>query len=137
MSTLGGAMAGYLLSNKKLRDELAKADDPESVAKALGKHLQKDGKKIAKEVQAFLESEDVQGNITKAKGYAKQKCDEASGELKKMVGTQTKKAKGAAVRARRAVPKTAKKGAATAKAAAKKGATKAKATAKKKVTKKK
>ena len=33
LSTLGGAMGGYLLSNKKLREELMKAKDAETAAK--------------------------------------------------------------------------------------------------------
>lgn len=107
-------MAGYLLSNKKLREELSNAKDTEAAAKLLGKHLQKDGKKLAGQVREFVESDDVQKNITKAKKYASSKVDEAKKEMKKMV----------------------KKGATKAKATAKKTVAKAKTTAKKKTAKK-
>ena len=53
-------MAGYLFSNKKLRDDLGKAKDAEEAAVILGKHLQKDGKKFAGQVREFVESDEVQ-----------------------------------------------------------------------------
>lgn len=91
VGTLGGAMAGYLFSNKKLREQLSKAKDSEEVAALLGKHLQKDGKSLAKHVKAFVESEDVQTNLTKAKSYASDHLKNASTELKKMVSDGKKK----------------------------------------------
>jgi len=85
-------MAGYLLSNKKLRGELSKAKDAESAAKLLGKHLQRDGRQIAKQVKEFVESEDVQRNIKKAKDFASKKMSEAKTELKELVGAGGKSA---------------------------------------------
>ena len=120
IGALGGATAGYLLSNKKLREELAKAKDPEAAAKLLGKHLQRDGKKLAKHVQDFVESEDVQKNIKKAKSFTKKKVDEAKKEISELVGEGKSKAK-----------KVAKKGVTKAKSVAKKGAAKAKKAVKK------
>ncbi|MDA1209277.1 MAG: hypothetical protein O2904_04585 [bacterium] len=99
LSTVGGAMGGYLLSNKKLRDELSKTDDAESAAKTLGKHLQRDGKKLAEQLKEFINSEEVQSNLTKAKKYAKEKTNEAKKELNAMVDSGTKKAKTSAQKA--------------------------------------
>ncbi|MDO8648567.1 MAG: hypothetical protein Q7R81_02170 [Candidatus Peregrinibacteria bacterium] len=82
LGTLGGAMAGYLLSNTTLREQLMKAKDPETAAKTLGKHLQRDGKKIAQEVQDFVQSDDVQKNLKKAKAYALDKLTQAKKEAK-------------------------------------------------------
>lgn len=120
LGALGGATAGYLLSNKKLREQLANVKDAEEAAKLLGKHLQSDGKKLAKQVQDFVESDEVQQNVKKAKKYAKGKVDEAKGELKELT-----------CKGKKRVVKAAKKSATKAKSAAKKGATKAKKAVKK------
>lgn len=93
LSTMGGALAGYLLTNEKVRKELGKAKDAEAAAKILGQHLMKDGKKIATEAQAFIESDDVQKNFKKAKGYATEKMMEAKKSFEKMAKDATKKAK--------------------------------------------
>lgn len=108
ISTIGGAMAGYLFSNKKLRDELTNAKDPEAAAKSLAKHLQKDGKKLATEMQKFVDSDDFQENVTKAKKYAKEKGDQAKKELQKVVATGQKKAKKTAVAAKKKAKKATK-----------------------------
>lgn len=118
ISTLGGAMGGYLLSNKKLREELVNAKDAEAAAKSLGKHLQRDGKKIAEQMREFVESDDVQSNLTKAKVFTKGKVDEAKAELGKLVDSSTASAK-----------KTVQKTATKAKASAKQSVSKAKAAA--------
>jgi hypothetical protein len=85
LGTLGGAMAGYLLSNTKLREQLAKAKDPEHAAHVLAHHLQRDGRKIAGEVRKFVSSKEVQENVTKAKAFAKRSLKQATGELQKLV----------------------------------------------------
>lgn len=85
IGTLGGAMAGYLFSNQKLRKDLAEAKDAETAARLLGKHLQQDGKKLAAQAQEFVESDEVQRNWKKAKTYAQDTFDVASKELKKLV----------------------------------------------------
>lgn len=108
VGTLGGAMAGYLFSNKKLRDELADAKDPEAAAKLLGEHLQRDGKKLAKQVRDFVESDEVQTNLIKAKKYAHQKALEAKAELEAMVSKEAKRAGAAAERGVRKAKKKAK-----------------------------
>ena len=90
LGTLGGALAGYLLSNPKLRDELTKAKDAETAARRLGEYLQRDGKKIAKEVKNFIESDDVQRNLGKAKKFAQQKLHAAKKEVEKFVRNEGK-----------------------------------------------
>ena len=93
VGTLGGAFAGYLFSNKKLRDQLSKAKDPEEAAKLLGKHLQRDGKRLAAQAREFIDSEEVQKNVGKAKKFASAKAKETQQELNKMIGKTTKAAK--------------------------------------------
>lgn len=92
LGTLGGAMAGYILSNDKLRTELSNAKDPEAAAKTLGAHLSRDGKKIAAEVKQFVESDDVQKNLKKAKTFAQKKFTEAQKSVKTMMKKGTKSA---------------------------------------------
>lgn len=115
-------MGGYLLSNKKLREELMKAEDAEAAAKALGKHLQKDGKKIAVQMREFVESEEVQSNITKAKKYSKSKADEAKKELSQLACSGKTKAKAGVKKTASKAKSGAKNTATRAKTAAKKGA---------------
>lgn len=124
LGTLGGGLAGYLFSNKKLREQLSSAKDAEEAARLLGQHMQDDGKKLAKQIQDFVESEDVQKNITKAKKYAKKTMDDAKKELDAALTTGKKKATTAA-------KKTAKKATSKAKKVTKKAVKKGKATAKK------
>ncbi len=133
LGTLGGATAGYLFSNKKLRDQLTNAKDAEEAARILGKHLQKDGQKLGKQIQEFVESEDVQKNFAKAKNYAKETVDDAQAQLGEVVSSKSAKAKKAVkkatktagTKAKKAVKRTKK----TAKRSVKKTATKAKKTA--------
>ncbi len=85
LGTLGGAVAGYILSNEKLRKDMVKAPNAEAMARLLGEELTKDGKKIAKEVKGFVESEDVQKNLKKATAYASKKLGVAQKGLEKLV----------------------------------------------------
>jgi len=121
-------MGGYLLSNKKLREELVNAKDAEAAAKSLGRHLQRDGKKIAEQMREFVESDDVQANLTKAKSFTKEKVDEAKAELGKLVDSGTATAK-------KTAQKTATKAKATAKQSVAKAKTAASNTAKRTATK--
>ena len=108
ISTLGGAMAGYLFSNKNLRDELTNAKDAEAAAKSLAKHLQKDGKKLATEMQKFVDSDDFQENVTKAKKFAKEKGEQAKKELQSVVKKSQAKAKKTATVAKKKATKATK-----------------------------
>lgn len=85
LGALGGAFAGYLFSNEKLRKELSSAKDAEAAAKTLGKHLQHDGKKLAGQVQDFVGSAEVQQNWKKAKKYAQDTFVTARRELVQLV----------------------------------------------------
>lgn len=116
IGALGGAMAGYLFSNKQLRKELATAKDAESAARLLGRHLQRDGKKLAEQAQDFIESDEVQKNLRKARDYAEQTFVTARKELMKLVSRAEKGAEDmagdagvAAKRAAKRAVKTAKK----------------------------
>ncbi|MDP7069185.1 MAG: hypothetical protein QF815_01555 [Candidatus Peribacteraceae bacterium] len=122
LGTLGGGLAGYLFSNKKLRDQIANAKDGEEAAKLLGLHLQKDGKRLAKQVQEFVRTDEVQRNVKKAKKFAQKKVDDAKKELDSVIDTGSKNAK-------KVVKNVTKSAGTKAKRAAKKGKTKAKKTA--------
>jgi gas vesicle protein len=116
IGALGGAMAGYLFSNKQLRKDLATAKDAETAARLLGKHLQRDGKQLAEQARDFIESEDVQRNWRKAKEYTHETFQTARRELMKLVhraedaaGDAASDAGVAAKRAARRAVKTAKR----------------------------
>ncbi|TSC59819.1 MAG: hypothetical protein Greene041662_390 [Candidatus Peregrinibacteria bacterium Greene0416_62] len=109
VGALGGSLAGYIFSNQNLRDQLSKAKDAEAAAKILGKHLSHDGKKIAKEVQEFVKSDDVQKNLTKAKKFASQKLDEAKKEVAAFMETGAARAKVAAHKGAKQAKRTVKK----------------------------
>lgn len=93
LGTLGGAMAGYVFSNPKLREELSSAKDAEAAGKILAKHLQKDGKQVGKEMQQFVKSEPVQDNIKKAKQYVDTNVKKLKVDLKGMMQKGKKTAK--------------------------------------------
>ena len=93
LGTLGGALAGYILSNEKLRKQMADAPNAEAMAKLLGQQLTKDGKKVAKEVKGFVESDDVQKNLKKAQAFASKKLGVAQKELEKYAKKGMKEAK--------------------------------------------
>lgn len=109
VGALGGTLAGYVFSNQKLREQLTNAKDAESAAKILGRHLSQDGKKIAKEVQEFVRSDDVQKNLARAKKFAGQKLDEAKKEVAALMETGTKRAKVTARRGTTQLKRTVKK----------------------------
>lgn len=93
LGTLGGALAGYILSNERLRKQMASAPNAEAMAKILGQKMAKDGKKVAHEVKGFVESDDVQKNLKKAKAFASKKLGVAQKELEKYAKKGVKEAK--------------------------------------------
>ena len=93
LGTLGGAMAGYILSNEKLRKQMTDAPNAEAMAKILGQQMAKDGKKISREVKTFVESDDVQKNLKKAKAFATKKLVVAQHELEKYAKKGMKEAR--------------------------------------------
>ncbi|MDO8468239.1 MAG: hypothetical protein Q7S29_00575 [Candidatus Peribacter sp.] len=124
IGTLGGAMAGYLFSNQKLRKDLAEAKDAETAARLLGKHLQQDGKKLAAQAQEFVESDEVQKNWKKAKIYAQDTFEVARKELTKLVNRAEEATADAAGEAGSSARKVAKKVARKAKITARRMQTK-------------
>lgn len=96
VGALGGTLAGYVFSNQKLREQLSKAKDAEAAAKVLGSHLSRDGKKIAKEVQAFVQSDEVQKNLSKAKKFAEDQFSVAKREVAALMESGAKSATTAA-----------------------------------------
>ena len=93
LATLGGALGGYILSDEKLRKEMAGAPNAEAMAKLLGQHLTKDGKKVAHEVKLFVESDEVRKNLRKAKSFASKKLGVAQKELEKYAKKGMKEAR--------------------------------------------
>lgn len=81
VSALGGAVLGYLASNKKLREELSKAKSPDAAGKILAGHLQKDGKHIGHELRSFLESAHMQRKIQSVNQIFQQQLQKAEGGL--------------------------------------------------------
>ena len=101
LGTLGGAMAGYLFSNQKLRDELAGSKSAEEAGQILAKHLKHDGEKIGEEAVNFVKSDMVQDNLEKAKKVANQYAT----KMKKQMTSFVKKEKKAASAAKQKVTK--------------------------------
>lgn len=87
ITTAGGALAGYLFSNKKLRTDLRSAKSPEEAAKTFGKYLKEDGKKIKAEATELLHSKKVQDKITSAKKIANEKLNQVKDEMHKLSDT--------------------------------------------------
>ncbi len=110
LGALGGAMAGYVFSNQKLRNELSEAKDAEAAAQILGKHMKSDGKKIGKEVWDFVQSDEVQKNINHAKKYAEKQFKTAKTEVQKYMKKEAKQLKSAAKSAAKKAVKRAKTG---------------------------
>ena len=93
IGALGGALGGYLLSKPKLVEQLSRAKDATHAAKMLGKQLQQDGQKLAREVKEFVESDEVQENISKAKKFAQKKFQVAKREVGNFVREESKSVK--------------------------------------------
>jgi hypothetical protein len=96
LSTLGGAMAGYVFSNKKLREQLSNAKDPTAAAKILGKHLSHDGQMVAKEVAQLAEHHGLDDRVADGKKYVQTYYKNAKGEVEKFLGTKARQVKNAA-----------------------------------------
>lgn len=112
LTTAGGALAGYLFSNKKLRTDLRNSTTAEGAAKTLGKYLKEDGKKIKKETEDFMNSKEVQSKITSVKKTAQSKVDQAKEQVQKFATMGKKKVNTVA---KNATNSTKKKAASTAK----------------------
>src|SRR3989338_9478814 len=81
VSTLGGAVLGYLASNKKLREELSKAKNAVAAREVLVQHLRKDGKSLGHELRSLLENWHLSKKIQGAQALLQQQFHKAEGEL--------------------------------------------------------
>ncbi len=108
IGTLGGAVAGYVFSNSRLRDELADAKNAEDAARILGKHLQRDGKKVGDQVRDFLDSPDVQKNVEKAKAFVQRSIIGMKKEVTRVVKKGESQARRVALKTAKSVQKRAK-----------------------------
>ena len=93
LGSLGGALAGYVFSNPKLRNELMKSKDATAAAHILGKHLSADGQTVAKEVKQLAEQHHLDDKISDGKKYVHQYYMNAKDEVQKFVSLQLKEAK--------------------------------------------
>lgn len=93
LGSLGGAMAGYVFSNKKLRQELMTAKDAEAAAKILGKHIAADGQAVGKEMKQLAREHELDKKVAQGKDYVKKYYQKSSKEVKKMLNTGMKEAK--------------------------------------------
>ena len=103
LGTLGGAMAGYIFSNKKLRTELKNAPDAAAAAKVLGKHLSADGQMVAKEAKQLAQEHHLDDRIAEGKKYVEGYYKSAKSEVQKFLGAKVKEATGVAKRAKRKI----------------------------------
>ncbi len=109
LGTLGGAMAGYVFSNKKLREQLLGAKDTSAAAKILGKHLAEDGQVVAKEVRDLAEQHGLDDRIADGRKYVEQYYSSAKDEVQKFIGAKVKQATKVAVKAKKHAVKKVKK----------------------------
>ncbi len=109
LGSLGGVMAGYVFSNKKLRHELMEVKDPKIAAKILGKHLAADGQNVAKEVRQLAEEHHLDKKVAQGTKYVKGYYNNAQHEVKKFLSDKVKGAKGEVMKAKKKVHTAAKK----------------------------
>lgn len=109
IGALGGALAGYVFSNAKLREELSHAKNAEDAAHVLGKHMQRDGQRLGKQVKELIHSEEVQSNVQKAKAFVQRSVDGATKEIRMLTQQGKDRAKTAVKRTSARAKKVAKK----------------------------
>lgn len=93
LGSLGGAMAAYVFSNKKLRQELMAAKDPEAAAKIIGKHISSDGALVAKEVKQFAREHELDKKVAEGKKYVMSTYKDSQKGVKQFLTTKVKEAK--------------------------------------------
>lgn len=108
LGTVGGALAGYVFSNQKLRDQLLKAKDASAAAKILGKHLSEDGQIVAKEVGQLAEQYDLDDKLAGGKKYVQSYYKSAKDEVQKFLSSKAQDATKAATKAKKQVVKKVK-----------------------------
>lgn len=92
--TIGSTAAWYILSNKKLREELGKAGSPEETMKILSQYLGRDASKISTSVHEFMHSGEIQETLGKAKEISGQKIDSAKKGIGGLLSKGLKAVKG-------------------------------------------
>lgn len=92
LGSVGGALAGYVFSNKKLRQELMDAKDAGAAARILGKHLSSDGSKVAKEVKQLAYQHHWDEKVADGKKYVMQYYHSSAKEAQKMFDSAKKEA---------------------------------------------
>lgn len=97
-ATIGSTAAWYVLSNKKLRGELAKAKSPDDTVQILTRYLGRDCQNIGKAVHEWVRSEEVQETLTRAKEVKDQTFESAKRGFSGLLG-KAKQAKDAATEA--------------------------------------
>lgn len=105
VGALGGLFGGMLLSNKKLRQKLKKADDPSAAAKIIGKEIQRSGQEVAKETQKFVKSAEFQSWWKKMKKNFSKQCKSLQEEAEHIAADASKKARKKAIEAKKIVEK--------------------------------
>lgn len=70
VSALGGAIGGYVISNEKMRHEMAEASDAGEMAKTFGYHLASDGRKVVRELRSFVGHRNIGQKLKSAGTYA-------------------------------------------------------------------
>jgi len=93
IGAIGGMFGGLLLSNKKLRTDLKKVDDPKEAAKIIGKEIQRGGKEVAKEAKQWFESEKTQKGIRSWKRFMGKKWEGITTEAEHIAADAAKTAK--------------------------------------------
>ena len=109
LGSLGGALAGYVFSNSKLRKEMMEADDPTVAAKILGRHLASDGQVVAKEVKHFAQQHHLDDKVAEGKKYVAKYYESAKGEVGKFITSKVGMAQKSAKKVGKKVMKKAKK----------------------------
>lgn len=103
LGTVGGALAGYVLSNKKLRTELRDAKDATAAAKILGRHLSHDGQVVATEVRELAEEHHLDDRLAEGRKYVKNYYKSAKEDVQDFLGAKVKEATKTAIKAKRSV----------------------------------
>lgn len=103
LGTVGGALAGYVLSNKKLRTELRDARDATAAAKILGRHLSHDGQKVATEVRELAQEHHLDDRLAEGRRYVKEYYETAKDEVQSFLSAKVKDATSIAKKAKKQV----------------------------------
>lgn len=85
LGSVGGALAGYVFSNKKLRTELMEAKDGQQAAKILGRHLSTDGQQVAKEVKRLAREHHFDAKVADGRQYVKKYYQKSVKEAEKLM----------------------------------------------------